>query len=83
MRFSAALFLAGISAAAVIPRLTFDQLVDTSERVVQGRVLRTWVAWDRSRHFIWTHYEIAVSETVKGAASPSVVVSEPGGTLEG
>lgn len=83
MRFSAALFLAGISAAAVVPRLSFEQLVDTSDRVVEGRVVRTWVAWDRARQFIWTHYEVAVSDNVKGAASSTVVVSEPGGTLDG
>ena len=83
MRFVLPLLAAGLCAAAVVPRYSFEQLVDTSERVVEGRVVRSWVAWDRARQFIWTHYEIAVFDTVKGAPSPTIVVSEPGGTLDG
>jgi hypothetical protein len=83
MRLLLPLFAAGLCAAAVVPRYSFEQLVDTSERVVEGRVVRRSVGWDRARQFIWTHYEIAVSDTIKGATSPTVIVSEPGGTLDG
>jgi hypothetical protein len=83
MRLPLGLFAAGLCAAAVVPRYSVEQLVDTSERVVEGRVVRSWVAWDRARQFIWTHYEIAVSETIKGAPAPTVTVSEPGGALDG
>jgi hypothetical protein len=83
MRLLLPLVAAGVCAAAVVPRFSFEELVDTSERIVQGRVERSWVAWDRSRQFIWTHYEIAVSDMVKGAPSRTVIVSEPGGALDG
>jgi hypothetical protein len=74
---------AAVCPAAVVPRLSFDQLVATSEQIVHGRVERSWVAWDSSRRFIWTHYEVAVRDSVKGTAQARVIVSEPGGTLDG
>jgi hypothetical protein len=78
------LFLAAAACqAAVVPRLSFEPLVDTSEQIVHGRVERAWVDWDRSHQFIWTHYEVAVADMVKGPPSGRVVVSEPGGTLDG
>ena len=83
MKALAALFGAAIGFGAVVPRVSLDQLVATSEQIVHGRVTRSWVSWDRSRQFIWTHYQIAIAESVKGAQGSTVVVSEPGGTLDG
>jgi hypothetical protein len=63
-----------------------DQLVDGSECIIQGRVLRSWSAWDPPHHFIWTHVEVLVHERWKDSASsahPTVVLSEPGGTVSG
>jgi hypothetical protein len=75
--------VAALCEAAVVPRLTFEQLVDTSEQIVHGRVERSWVAWDRSRQFLWTHYEVSVRDSIKGGGAASIVVSEPGGSLDG
>lgn len=72
--------------AAVVPQLTLDQLVDGSECIVQGTVLRSWSAWDQPHRFIWTHIEVLVRDRWKKSASsanPTVVLSEPGGTVNG
>ena len=45
--------------------------------------MRAWAAMDSENRFIWTHYEIKVGSTLKGRAGTSVVIGEPGGTLNG
>ena len=85
------LLLAGLCVAALAPlaqattlqRLTFEELTDSSDMIVTGKVTRTWTAWDASRHYIWTHYEVEVASTQKGAPATTVQLSEPGGTAEG
>src|SRR5947209_1168176 len=69
--------------AAAIPRLSLQALVAQSGAIVEGQVVRSWAAMDSENRFIWTHYEIKVSNTLKGRPKASVVVSEPGGTLNG
>lgn len=51
--------------------------------VVSGHVARTWSAWDAGHKYIWTHYELAVTATHKGAAGPTVDIAEPGGAADG
>jgi hypothetical protein len=68
-------------AATIVPSLTFEQMTDQSEVVVQGQVTRSWSDWDGEHKYIWTHYEIAVASTQKGRAEATVVVSEPGGVV--
>ena len=75
-------FLAGALAhATLVPRMTLEQAVDDSELIVQGTVVRTWSAWGDKRQFIWTHYELKVSDALKGLATRNIVISEPGGTV--
>ena len=69
--------------ATVVPRLTFENLVDGSERIAHGRVERSWVAWDPAHRFIWTHYLIRVTDNLKGSSEATLVTSEPGGALDG
>jgi hypothetical protein len=83
MRALAPLCLAVASAAAVIPRYSAERLLQAAEVIVEGRVIRIWSSWDANRKYIWTHYEINVFETLRGAAGASIVVSEPGGSIEG
>lgn len=64
-------------------RLSVEQLVEGSSAVVHGRVVRSWAAWDANRTTIWTHYELAVEESWKGTPGRTVVVSEPGGSVDG
>lgn len=70
-------------AATVVLRQNLEQLTHGSETVVHGQVVKTWTAWDPGRTAIWTHYEIQVAEAWKGVPGHSVVISEPGGELDG
>jgi hypothetical protein len=78
-----AILAAADASATVVPRMTLEQLVDASEAVVHGSVTRKWSTWDSGRRHIWTHYEIRVSERLKGEAASSLIVSEPGGEADG
>ena len=69
--------------ATVVLRQNLEQLTHGSEKVVRGQVAKKWAAWDPGRTAIWTHYEIQVAETWKGAPGGTVVISEPGGELDG
>lgn len=81
----AALLLLGtsLSWATLVPRLTVEQMVDESASVVEGTVLRKWSEWDSAHQFIWTHYEIEVTDILKGVVGSTVTVSEPGGEVGG
>ncbi len=71
------------SVATTVPRFSLEELSDRSELVVHGRCLRTWSAWDAEHKLIWTHSEIEVVDSWKGAPGASVIVSEPGGIVDG
>jgi hypothetical protein len=71
----------GTSWATLIPAMTLEDLARQSQSVVQGKVARTWSAWDNDHQVIWTHYEVEVSDSLKGPAQSKLVVSEPGGTV--
>ena len=61
--------------ATLIPRLSFEQLTDTSELIVSGRISDSWAAWDPQHKYIFgptTGWSVA--SIVKGNAA-SVVVS--------
>ena len=81
--FVAAAIGQAVAGAAVAPRLTAEELTAQSERIVRGRVTRSWTAWDPLHKYIWTHYEIAISENIRGQHAATITVSEPGGTLDG
>jgi len=70
-------------AAAVMPRVTAEELVAQSELIVRGHVTRSWSAWDSKHKFIWTHYEVAVGEMLRGPHGATLIVSEPGGSVDG
>ena len=63
--------------------MSLDELTQDASSIVHGRVLRSWSAWDLGRTTIWTHYEIAVDDAWKGAPGKTLVVSEPGGEVDG
>ncbi len=75
--------IAAVCTATSVPRLSVEQLIEQSESIVSGRAIRSWSSWDRSHQFIWTHHEIALQDVVKGELRATVVVSEPGGTVDG
>ena len=69
--------------ATLVPALSVEELIDSSEVIAHGRVGRSWTAWDRAHKYIWTHHQIAVLDSIRGAATGSIVVSEPGGEVGG
>lgn len=77
------LLIAFVGRAAVMPRYTLNELATHSETIVEGRITRAWTAWDSKHKYIWTHYEVQAAEFLKGAPSRTVVVSEPGGSIDG
>jgi hypothetical protein len=67
--------------ATSIPKLSFEQLTDSSALIVSGSITQSWAAWDSAHKYIWTHYRIGVSDTVRGARVSSVEFAEPGGAV--
>jgi hypothetical protein len=67
--------------ATLVPRMSLEEVVDASESIVQGTVVKTWSAWDDGHKYIWTHYEIQVADKLKGSVPGTFVVSEPGGVV--
>src|SRR5436190_119324 len=82
-RVFAALCAAALLQATTLQRLSFEELTDTSDSIVTGRVTKTWTAWDSSHSYIWTHYEVAVAAVQKGTRATTVQLSEPGGAADG
>jgi hypothetical protein len=81
---SSAIFLFPILLCAIsLPQLSLEDLVAQSDTIAEGQVIRTWTAMDSENKFIWTHYEIKVSNRLKGLAEATVEIGEPGGTLNG
>jgi len=78
---SVALLIASNAVATTVPSLSFEELIDQSERIVSGQVTRSWTDWDREHKFIWTHYELSVASVQKGTPESTVVLSEPGGNV--
>lgn len=75
----------GTCSASSAPRLSLAEMALGSEYIVEGTVLRFWTGWDAMHHFMWTHYELSVTEWLK-ASTPverTIIVSEPGGTAGG
>jgi hypothetical protein len=69
--------------ATQVPALSVEALIDQSEIIAHGRVTSSWPAWDSGHKYIWTHYRIEVIDPIRGNPGASVVVSEPGGSLDG
>lgn len=69
--------------AAVFPRITAEELTAQSQVIVEGNIVRSWAAWDPDHKYIWTHYEISVTDQLRGTRGTTVTVSEPGGSLDG
>lgn len=67
--------------ATIVPRMAFEQIVDESGKIIHGHVLD--VRAERSGQIIWTHYRVQVMDSLKGANTGIVTISEPGGTLNG
>ncbi len=74
---------ATVCTATTLKEVSFEDLVASSDQIVSGHVTRTWTSWGSQHKFIWTRYEIAVEDVWRGPKDNTVVVSEPGGVLDG
>jgi hypothetical protein len=63
--------------------MSLEQMAAAADTVIHGTVVRTWAAWDSAHEFIWTHYEIRLTESMLGDTLDKVVISEPGGAVGG
>src|ERR1043166_7053663 len=62
---------------ATLERLSLDDMVAKSTAIVRGTVTKSWAVFNGRD--IYTHYNIEVSERLKGAAQGSIEVVVPGG----
>ena len=69
--------------AAVFPRVTAEELTAQSQVILEGEIVRSWAAWDPEHKYIWTDYEVSVTERLRGSAGGTFTISEPGGGLDG
>lgn len=67
--------------ATLVPRMSLEQMAAAADTVIHGTVVRTWSAWDSTHEFIWTHYEIRLTESMLGDTLDKAVISEPGGVV--
>jgi hypothetical protein len=77
-----ALCVAALLPAAIVIRFSVEDLVDNSQWIVEGRVVRSYSTWDQTHSMIWTHYEVQVNDTLRGSSQNAIVVSEPGGIVD-
>ena len=80
--FGAVALLVATAQGAVAPQLSLEQLVDRSPVIIEAHIVRSRTAWDQAHKYIWTHYELQVTDTIRGSESVTTV-SEPGGSLDG
>ena len=66
---------------ATLERLSLEEMAAKSTAIVRGKVTGTSTAMTSG--IIYTHYQIAVSETFKGPSRSSVEIMVPGGTING
>lgn len=69
--------------ATSLAPLTIEQMTDASTYIVHGTITEVWTEVDDAG-LVWSRARIAVSETVKGADSPSeLVIDSLGGEHDG
>jgi hypothetical protein len=67
--------------SATLERLTLNDMAVKSTQVVRGKVLSSQAAF--TGRLIFTHYQIQVSEWLKGHGAGTVDVAVPGGVANG
>jgi hypothetical protein len=70
----------GVLHCATLQRLSLDDMIVRSNRIVRGKVTDSWAALTGS--VIYTHYRIQVSENFKGPRQSVVEIMVPGGALD-
>jgi hypothetical protein len=83
VRFIIVFILAVAANATTIPQYSVEDLAGKSDRIIVGTVIRSSTSWGPEHKFIWTRYELAIEDTIKGATEKTLTVSSAGGHLDG
>lgn len=76
-------FIAVISQAAVVEKLTLPEMVKHSTRIVIGTITDVSSAWNKEHTQIYTTVVLDVTESLKGNADPTLTFTQLGGAAEG
>lgn len=71
-----------LRATSIVP-MSLQELTSRAQLVVEGRALEQWSQWDNSEHLIYTYTRFAVTRTLKGQATGTIVVRQMGGSAGG
>lgn len=77
------LALSAVASATVIVHETLDELARRVPVIVRARVARSVTAWDDQKRSISTWTELTVIEAIKGKPGALVLVTQPGGEIDG
>lgn len=75
------LAVAAVAHGATLQRLSLDDMIVKSTSIVHGQVTESHAA--ASGRIIYTHYTLAVTDSLKGSTARQIDVAVPGGTAGG
>lgn len=75
--------LASTSHASVVLHETIEEMAQRVPLIVRATAVRSVAGYDDSRKRIWTWTELQVTDVIKGHASATLLVKQPGGDVEG
>ena len=70
-----------MAGAAIVPRITLEEMTTGAEVIVQGRIDRAEPAWSDDGRIIVTRVGVAVERAIKGGPRTRVVFEVPGGRI--
>ncbi|HWC16201.1 MAG TPA: hypothetical protein VG498_04275 [Terriglobales bacterium] len=79
---SLVMLCASASATTIIP-MSVERLTDISSDVVVAHATRSWSEWNNQHTMLVTYTQFTVDSRLKGAASATITVKQPGGSAEG
>jgi hypothetical protein len=80
---AAVLATTALAHATVVVPLSLADQVGRADRIVRAHVVAMRSAYEPSRGAIFTYTELQVTETLKGAAQPTLLLRQMGGTAGG
>ncbi len=72
---------ASLCHAALLKRLSMDEMAAQSSAIVHGRIIASRVEWTKSHSAIMTIYTVEPDLYLKGSLGRTFELSEPGGTI--
>ena len=77
------LFVTGLLSATTIVPVSVERLTRESSHVVEAQASQSWSQWNPQHSLIFTYTRFQVARTLKGQATDTIVVKQPGGSAEG